>query len=228
MNKPKTVAEYVYEEIKNNILIGVFKPGEKLTETSLANDLEVSRTPIRDAIHRLEAEGLVTTTPHKGVTVTKLTKKDVQDFYQTRTVLEGLAAKLAAENATEEELEHFRSTFEKMEEVFEREKDLVNYKDIVKQNNQFHHIICEMAKNDVLVKMIESLRSPINVVRSTAWSSFRERKKETMREHREIADAILDKNGELAKERAEMHIFNAWKTAEKALDENVMEFVSEN
>jgi DNA-binding GntR family transcriptional regulator len=218
MNKPKTMTEYAYEEIKNNILAGIYKPGEKLTETSLANELEVSRTPIRDALLRLGADGLVSITPHKGIMVTKLTKKDVQDYYQIRTVLEGLAAKLAAENATDSELILFKEFFDSLEEVYEREKAQESYKDIAKKNIELHQMICQMAKNDGLTKMLENLSSPITLVRSTNWNTFKDRKNQSMREHREIAHAILSKDGKLAQEKAEKHIDNILQMAMRVTD----------
>jgi DNA-binding GntR family transcriptional regulator len=217
MNKPKTMTEYAYEELKTHILAGIYKPGEKLTEVSLANELNVSRTPIRDALNRLGADGLVTITPHKGIMVTKLTKKDVKDHYQIRTILEGLAARLAAENATDTELALFKEFFNGLEVLFEREKELQNYKDIAKKNVEFHQMICKMAKNDVLTKMLENLSSPITVVRSTNWTTFKERKSITMEEHRRIAHAILSKNGKLAQEAAEDHINQALETAMRAV-----------
>ena len=107
MDRPKTIRELVYEEIKNHILSGYYRPGQRLIETNLAEELNVSRTPIRDALNRLEAEGLITSSPTRGLTVTKLSKDDIKDLYQARAVLEGLAAKLAALMATEEELRDF-------------------------------------------------------------------------------------------------------------------------
>jgi DNA-binding GntR family transcriptional regulator len=219
MNKPKTMTEYAYEEMKNNILAGIYKPGEKLTETFLANELEVSRTPIRDALLRLEAEGLVSLTPHKGIMVTKLTKKDVQDYYQIRTVLEGLAAKLAAENATDSELILFKEFFDSLEEVYERERALESYKEIAKKNIELHQMICRMAKNDGLTKMLENLSSPITLVRSTNWNTFKDRKNQSMSEHREIAHAIFSKDGKLAQEKAEKHIDNILQMAMRVTDE---------
>ncbi|MBD8067924.1 GntR family transcriptional regulator [Bacillus sp. PS06] len=219
MNKPKTMTEYVYEELKSNILSGIYKPGDKLTEISLANELEVSRTPVRDAVHRLEAEGLVSLTPHKGITVKKLTKKDVQDFHQIRIVLEGLAAKLAALNATDQELELFKEFLIGMEEVYDREKEHEQYKEIAKKNVEFHQMICQIAKNDMLTKMLDSLSIPIAVARASNWTNFKERKNQAMVEHREIAKAIISKDAELAQAITEKHIYNAWKATEKSIEE---------
>ncbi|GAB7388620.1 GntR family transcriptional regulator [Bacillaceae bacterium] len=222
MNRPKTVREYVYEQIKSQILEGVYRPGQRLIETNLAEELGVSRTPVRDALNRLETEGLITTSPHRGIFVKKLSKKDIQDFYQTRAVLEGLAAKLAAQNATEHELRQFREFIREMTEIFERDKDLSNYKTLVQSNNEFHRWICRMAKNEVLAKMLADLASPITLVRSTSWTN-NERKYETFKEHLAIADAILHRDAASAQKNAEAHIDNAWKSAAKALEKKALE-----
>lgn len=216
-NRPKTVTEYAYEHIKNKILAGEYQPGEKLTEGNLADELEVSRTPIRDAIQRLASEGLIVATPHKGYTVTKMSRKDVKDFYQTRMALEGWAAKLAALHATDIELEHFKKKLADMEKIFNRDKELASYKEIAKSNNEFHKIIRTMAKNNVLSKLIEGLDSPITVIRSTAWTTFKERKVDTFKEHLEIANAIISRNEKLAQERMEYHIYQAGKVADIAI-----------
>ncbi|NTZ17353.1 GntR family transcriptional regulator [Paenibacillus sp. JMULE4] len=221
MIRPKTIREVVYEQLKNNILAGVYRPGERLIETNLAQDLEVSRTPIRDALNKLESEGLVETLPHRRIFVTKLSRKNILDFYQTRAVMEGLAAKLAAENATEEELADFHSLLNEMEVVFEKEKELTNYKVIAEINNEFHSKIYYISKNEVLRKMLESLQNPITLIRSTAWTKNSTRKYSTLNEHRLIASAILQRDGTTAQKKAEEHIFNAWKAADQALeDEN--------
>jgi DNA-binding GntR family transcriptional regulator len=219
MNRPKTVREFVYEQLKNNILVGVYKPGERLIETNLAQDLDVSRTPIRDALNRLESDGLVETLPHRGIFVSQLSKKNLQDFYQTRAVMEGLAAKLAAENATEQELADFKSFLSEMAAVFDQNKDLIDYKSIVETNNAFHKKINHMSKNEVLTKMLESLQNPIAFLRTTAWANNTERKHFTMKEHLGIAEAILHKHGKTAQEKAEEHIYNAWKAADLAMEQ---------
>ena len=217
MDRPKTIRELVYEEIKNHILSGYYRPGQRLIETNLAEELNVSRTPIRDALNRLEAEGLITSSPTRGLTVTKLSKDDIKDLYQARAVLEGLAAKLAALMATEEELRDFSNFIQKMELIYRKNKDAKNVKEIVTSNNQFHRIICQMSKNKVVFKMLADLENPITLVRSTSWVND-ERKHETFLEHRSIAEAILGRDPEKAQKIAEQHIYNAWKSAEKALD----------
>lgn len=217
MQRPRTISEFVYEKLKNHILAGIYNPGERLIETNLAKELEVSRTPVRDALHRLESDGLITTSPHRGIFVRKLSKKAIRDFYQTRAVLEGLASKLAALNATEEELEQFATFIEEMKEIFERDKDLPSYEAIAKSNNKFHGMICAMAKNEVLAKMLSDLESPITLVRTTSWRNDN-RKQRTFKEHYNIASAILERNAEAAQKLTEKHIDNVWESAKTVLD----------
>jgi DNA-binding GntR family transcriptional regulator len=217
MDRPKTIREFVYEQMKDKILTGVYRPGERLIETNLAQDLDVSRTPIRDALNRLESQGLVETLPHRGIFVTRLTEKKLRDFYQTRAVMEGLAAKLAAESATREELSEFKLFINEMERIFDKEKESAGYKQIAQANNEFHKNIHHMSKNEVLTKMLESLKNPITFLRSTAWANNTERKYYTINEHRGIAEAILRQDGKTAQERAEQHIYNSWEAANQAL-----------
>lgn len=218
MKKPRTISEFVYDQLKDDILSGKHRPGERLVETNLAKELDVSRTPVREALSRLEIEGLITMTPHRGIFVTELSKKKIQDYYQTRAVLEGLAAELAAINASEEDLVEFTSLKNKMDKIFERDKKLTNYEAIAKSNNEFHKLICKISKNEVVTRMLASLDSPITLVRTTSWTNY-QRKFETFEEHNKIASAILQRNPKLAKEMAEEHVHNVWKSAKKVLEE---------
>lgn len=210
--RSKTITDAVYEQVKLDIVSGVFIPGQRLFEGDLAKNLDVSRTPVRDAMIRLEQDGLITTKPHRGIFVRKLTRKDIQDYYQTRAVLEGLGAKLATINAKEEDLQKLKDILEEMRNVLELNKDLESFKEIVLINNKFHELIFIIADNDVLAQIRDTLSSPIALVRSTSWLN-KDRKMEVWQEHAKIVSAILAKNAELAQKRTEEHIYNAWKSA---------------
>ena len=212
----KTITGAAYEKIKSDILAGKYKPGQRLLEKELSEDLEVSRTPIRDALVRLEEEGLVTMKPHRGVFVRKLTRKDIQDYYQTRAVLEGLGAQLAANHITDEAKVILQDYMKKMESILSAERN-EDDKAIVDVNDDFHSYIFQLADNAILDKMRRTLASPIALIRSTSWIN-KERKYEVFQEHIEITEAILNKDPVLAKERAEEHIYKAWQSAERNLD----------
>ncbi|MFC0270474.1 GntR family transcriptional regulator [Metabacillus herbersteinensis] len=214
----KTVTGATYEKIKSDIISGEYRPGQRLLEKELTETLEVSRTPIRDALVRLQEEGLVIIKPHRGVFVRKLTRKDIQDHYQTRAVLEGLGAKLAAINVTDDGKDIFRNFVVKMETILATEAKVKGFKSIAEVNDEFHSYIFSVADNAVLDKMRRTLASPIALIRSTSWIN-QERKHEVYQEHLEITEAIINQIPLLAQERAEAHIYKAWKSAEFNLDQ---------
>ena len=100
----------VFQRIREDILTGVYRDGEELREITLGEKLGVSRTPVREALRQLELEGLVAIVPNKGAYVTAITQKDVRDIYKIRSLLEGLCARWAARNITEQQIEELEET----------------------------------------------------------------------------------------------------------------------
>lgn len=217
--KAKTVTDAVYERLKTDIMSGVYRPGQRLMETEVAEKLEVSRTPVRDAMIRLEQDGLTTIKPHRGIYVRKLSPKDVQDYYQLRAVLEGLGAKLATQNATKEDHDKLQHMLEDMHNILESHKNAKHFKEMATINNQFHQLIFDIADNHVLAQTRETLANTIALVRSTSWQN-QQRIFETWQEHQEIVEAIVSKDAQLAQKKMEEHIYNAWRSAQSKLDEN--------
>lgn len=217
--KAKTVTDAVYERLKTDIMSGVYRPGQRLMETEVAEKLEVSRTPVRDAMIRLEQDGLTTIKPHRGIYVRKLSPKDVQDYYQLRAVLEGLGAKLATQNATKEDHDKLQHMLEDMHNILESHKNAKHFKEMATINNQFHQLIFDIADNQVLAQTRETLANTIALVRSTSWQN-QQRIFETWQEHQEIVEAIVSKDAQLAQKKMEEHIYNAWRSAQSKLDEN--------
>lgn len=210
----QTITNAAYERIKSDILSGKYKPGEHLREKDLCDDLQVSRTPVRDALVRLGQEGLVVLKPHKGVFVRKFTKKNIQDYYQTRAILEGLGAKLAAKHVTESSKEQLLSIIEKMKETLYKSDQVTEGNEaIIKLNNSFHDYVFEIANNEVLDQMRKTLAYPIALIRSTSWIS-KSRRLESLQEHENIVNAIVLEDDEKARTLAEVHIYNAWRSAE--------------
>lgn len=216
--KAKTVTDAVYERLKSDIMSGVYRPGQRLMETEVAEKLEVSRTPVRDAMIRLEQDGLTTIKPHRGIYVRKLSKKNIQDYYQLRAVLEGLGAKLATQNATKEDHDKLQRMLEEMHNILESHKNAEHFKEMATINNHFHQLIFDIADNQVLAQTREMLANPIALVRSTSWQN-QQRIFETWQEHKEVVEAIVSKDAELAQKKMEEHIYNAWKSAQSKLDQ---------
>ena len=127
----------IYHRLKNAILDGVYKPGESLIEMKLAKELGVSRTPIREAIRQLELEGLVSSIPNKGVVVEGVTMQDVEDIYDIRKMIEGLAARWAAEKITDEQLKELKDILDLMEFFTDKE----NVEKFSELDSKFHEII---------------------------------------------------------------------------------------
>lgn len=209
----KTIKAAVYEQLKADICSGKYKPGQHLLEKELCDDLQVSRTPIRDALVRLQEEGLVVSKPHRGVFVRRLTEKDIRDFYQTRAVLEGLGAKLAALNITEEDKGYLENLRDEMRIILYEDGD---EKKTIELNNKLHDYIFQIANNDVLDKMRRTLSWAIVLIRVTSWIN-EQRKYEVFEEHEEIIKRIIENKPEQAKLAAETHILKAWESATKNL-----------
>ena len=146
--------DVVFNTLRQAILRGEMEPGERLMEIQLAQKLGVSRTPIREAIRKLELEGLVIMIPRKGAEVAHITEKDMRDVLEVRCTLEELAVALACKNVTPERIMDLRAA----NKVFESaivSKDVVN---IVDADVQFHDTIYAMTDNDRLIQIINKLR----------------------------------------------------------------------
>ncbi len=146
--------DVVYNALRDAILRGDMKPGERLMEMHLANKLGVSRTPIREAIHMLEEEGLAITVPRKGAQVAKMSEKDLQDVLEIRDSLDALAVRMACSRMTGDQLERLKETFEEFK-VATASNDP---RKICQLDEDFHNVIYEMADNPKLEKILLNLR----------------------------------------------------------------------
>lgn len=146
--------DVVFNTLRNAILRGELKPGERLMEMHLANKLGVSRTPIREAIRMLEQEGLAVTIPRKGAQVAKMTEKDLQDVLEIRDALDELAVSMAAERMTPDQLDELKASMHEFEAAT-RSKDV---RAIVEADEAFHNVIYRMANNPKLELIVKNLR----------------------------------------------------------------------
>ncbi|HEY8464740.1 MAG TPA: GntR family transcriptional regulator [Bacillota bacterium] len=200
----KPLRELVFESLREAIISGQLSPGERLMEIQLAEEMGVSRTPVREAIRKLEREGLVVMVPRKGAYVAGLSIKDVTDVFEIRGALEGLAAELAAERITEEELENLERYLVKIAADIE-EGELSR---VVQTDTDFHTLLYQSSHNNHLSQIINNLREQIQRFRTTSLS-YPGRMKTALEEHRKIVEAISIRDGQLARELAKEHIENA-------------------
>lgn len=199
--------EVVCETLREAIVDGVLKPGERLMEIQLAEELGVSRTPVREAIRKLELEGFVIMIPRRGTYVADLSIKDINEVFEVRTALEVLAAGLAAERITEEELEQMERLLVSIGEYIEK-GDLEK---IVEVDSTFHDILYQATRNDRLVQIINNLREQLTRFRSISMA-YPGRLKNTLEEHSRLVEALAARDHELAERLATEHMENSEQT----------------
>lgn len=200
----KPLRELVLDAIRNAIMNGALQPRERLMEIQLAEELGVSRTPIREALRKLELEGFIVMVPRKGAYVADLSFKDIADVFEIRAALEGLAAGLAAERITEDELDA-------MERLLVGKQEAITSGDIdrlVEVDTSFHELMYKASRNERLATIISNLREQIQRFRLTSLS-FPGRNKESLQEHKQLVEAIQARDSQLARQLAQEHIENA-------------------
>ncbi len=194
----------VFNQLRKQILTGAYKPGDSLIELRLSEELGVSRTPIREAIRQLELEGLVVSIPNKGAVVKGVTDQDVEDIFTIRTMIEGLAARWAAEKITEEEIGELKEALE-FEEFYTIKNDAEH---LMKYDSRFHDIIFRACKSRPLMHMLSTFHHYIQNARNNSFETPG-RPAKALDEHRAIFEAIIRKDGETAEKLTVEHIRNA-------------------
>lgn len=194
----------VFSQLQNDILNGRYAPGDSLIETRLSEDMGVSRTPVREAIRQLELEGLVQSIPNKGAVVKGISSQDIEDIYTIRMMIEGLAARWAAEKITPEELAELKEAVE-LEEFYTIKND-TNH--LLKFDSRFHDIIFKASKSKPLMHMLSTFHLYIQRARNASLE-LPERAKAVLEEHKAILQAIIDREPEKAEQLTTRHIMNA-------------------
>ncbi|BCU67609.1 GntR family transcriptional regulator [Sulfolobales archaeon HS-7] len=185
-----SLAKAAYDEILKRIVEGKYKLGEVLTEDSLTLELNMSRTPIREALRILEKEGLIRKT-NRSYTVLYLTPEEIEKLYEVRIELEGLAAKLATVRASERELQDIQNILDDIKETtFSGKAEPVTLAEL---NGTFHDFIARASENEQLRECLINIRLKLRVVRMTLFTSF-DRMNEEYEEHRDIFNAIKSRN----------------------------------
>lgn len=195
--------DVVFNALREAILKGDLTPGERLMEKQLAEKMGVSRTPIREAIRKLELEGLVVMVPRKGAQVAEITEKDVKDVLEVRAALDELAVKLACYKITDEDIEALKEAMKDFDEA--RETGDVDR--LVEVDIRFHDIIHKCTDNEKLEHIVNNLREQMFRYRLAYLRDERYHEVITD-EHREIAEALVNKDVEKACSIATQHIRN--------------------
>lgn len=193
MNAYLPLRDVVFNTLREAILKGELKPGERLMELQLASKLGVSRTPIREAIRMLELEGLAVTIPRKGAEVAKMTEKDMEDVLQIRKALDALAVQLACDKITELQLRSLKLAMKNFEEST-RSRDV---KKVAQADVEFHDAIYKAADNPKLMNLLNNLREQMYRYRME-YLKDRQTHTELLKEHEEILKALEEKDEESA------------------------------
>ena len=205
--------EVVCESLREAIRSGVLKPGERIMEIQLAEELGVSRTPVREAIRKLELEGYVVMMPRRGTYVASMSIRDINEIFEIRTALESLSNGLAADHITDDELEHLQRLLVIIGGYIKEG----NIEKIVETDIEFHDLLYHAARNERLVGIISNLRDQLTRFRTLSMS-YPGRLEETLAEHRLIVDAIASGDRKAASRAAERHMENSEKTLLKAME----------
>lgn len=207
MNEYLPLRDVVFNTLRQAILTGELKPGERLMEIHLADRLGVSRTPIREAIRKLELEGLVTMIPRKGAQVAKITEKNLKDVLEVRRALDVLTVKLACDRMDEETKMELLKACDEFAKVVKKN----NTKEITEADVCFHDIILKSTGNDRLLQLVNNLaeqmyRYRLEYIKDSAYHD------RLVKEHEAIYQAIIDGDKEKAAKAAVLHIDNQEKT----------------
>ncbi|MCD6436625.1 MAG: GntR family transcriptional regulator [Clostridiales bacterium] len=201
MNQYKSLGEVVFEYLRDEIMTGKLKPNQRLMENTIAEKLGVSRTPVREAIRKLEKENFITMVPRKGAYVTKIKSKEILDVLEIRRVLEGFAAALASNRMSDSEKRGLRKSNEK----FGRFMENLDVQGMIRKDREFHDLIFKATKNERLVELVRELHEQFHRFRLIYFSEASSYTN-IQKWHTLILEAIEDGNADDAKKYAEDHV----------------------
>lgn len=212
MDADLPLRDVVFQTLREAILKGDLKPGERLMELQLASKLGVSRTPIREAIRMLEQEGLAVTVPRKGAEVAKMTEKDMEDVLQVRDALDELAVKIACDNITAEEMEELA----KAHENFKKSIQEGNLKEIAQADMDFHDCIYHATGNQKLIVLLNQLREQMYRYR-VEYLKDENHYPALLEEHRQIVEGIKRRDKESVTKQMRTHVMNQAKAVKNVI-----------
>jgi DNA-binding GntR family transcriptional regulator len=211
-NSGMPLGEAVFRSLCQALRVGVYRPGDRLREEEVAERLQVSRTPVREALGRLLAKGLVEPAGGRGLVVRSLGTAEVFELYAMREILEGAAARLAAQHASQSEIDALVD----LENAFETRAD--DPAEMARLNQAFHEIIFRSARNRYLDSALQELQDGIALLGATTFS-IGDRPSTAAEEHRALIDAIAARDADQAESRARAHIREALRSRLKLLQD---------
>ncbi|MCI6420854.1 MAG: GntR family transcriptional regulator [Firmicutes bacterium] len=199
----KSLRGQVFDKIRSDILKGRYQKGDELVECTIGKEMGVSRTPVREAIRQLELEGLVQLIPNKGAFVTGISASDVRDIYLIRSRLEGLAARMAAEHISSEQLAEMEETIVLSDYHVKKE----HFEQVCEMDGKFHKLLYAASGSRILEHTLTDFHQYVQRVRMASITN-RIRMHKSNSEHEKILEAIRNKDGDQAEKVAAEHISN--------------------
>jgi DNA-binding GntR family transcriptional regulator len=205
INRGKSLYEQVHQALRTAILTGELSPGDRLVETQLAEWLQVSRTPLREALRQLQQDGLVTADVSGGLRVTTITAADAEELYDCRLALEALAAAGACRYATPEQLQRIEACVAKAEGATANSHGSLDNEHLLDVDYQFHHLIAESSGNRRLVSLLDTLFDAMALLRIQTLQQ-NPNVLDIRLEHRQIYEAIVTGDAEVAVAAITQHL----------------------
>ncbi|GAA3409517.1 GntR family transcriptional regulator [Paenibacillus hodogayensis] len=201
----QNISEELVKYIKQQIISGELNPGDRIVETKLARELGVSQTPVREAIRHLHGEGVITIVPNKGPMVRTLDMKDVFEIYSVRSMLEGLAIRLATQQATDEQIAELEQFYEEMKRKLPDD----SVPSLLQDSSHIHRTIIEMSNHSRLTTMYQSISFQISLVNRLLGAKSTKQKE--IDQHLELIEALKKRNPDEAEQTMRKHIFRSYR-----------------
>ncbi len=208
--KIKALHERIADNIKEMIIAGKLKEGDKIRDGELCDAMDISRTPLREALRVLSAQGFITLIPHRGAYVAAPTFEEIREMFAVMGVLEGLCAHEAAQRMTDDEFSRLEKLHDRLEETF-KSGDPKRY---VHDNNIFHTFVQNLAGNEILNRITSELRQRILLHRRQSLN-MPDRMKRSIQEHRKLLEAFRKRNPRKAETLMRNHLNKQFKALEK-------------
>ncbi|WP_409344112.1 GntR family transcriptional regulator [Paenibacillus sp. MBLB4367] len=214
----QSISEDLVALIKQQIIDGELNPGDRIVETKVAKELGISQTPVREAIRQLSGEGIITIVPNKGPIVRTMDSTDVFEIYSLRSFLEGLAIRLAAQYATDDDISGLVSIYEDMK--LKLSDDTV--RSLLKESLTIHQTIIRLSRHARLIKMYDSISFQITLVNRILGVTSTKQKE--VAEHWELIDAMMKRDPEHAEKVMRNHIYKSFSDCSLLMDDQIRQF----
>lgn len=213
----RSLSSWVAEVLRRAILDGYFEPGEKLDQDGIAEELRVSRTPLREAIAALESEGLLESRPHRGVFVNEISRKDIREVFAVRALLEAEVARQAASAVPDSVLDRLETSLKEAQKAYADGNHVAQFE----ADRNFHETLREFTENRLLAEVLEGVNNRINAVRRFAQTKPGPHIDEFSREHLAILEALRDRDPQSAARLMRLHLENSSRRVEELVQSDL-------